>query len=175
MSCTTTMPVTLLVTELRSPPGSIVFARRGEALCALCFKEHWPSMLRELERRFGQPDLRTGPDGGQPGRALRRYFDGELDALDGVAVDTAGTPFQEKVWSRLRKIPPGLTVSYGELAKSVGRPSAVRAVGGANGRNPVSIVVPCHRVIAADGTLGGYGGGLARKRWLLAHEGAIIA
>jgi methylated-DNA-[protein]-cysteine S-methyltransferase len=167
--------VILFVTEIASPPGAIVFARRGKALCALCFKEYWPSMLGELERRFGMPDVRTDPDGGLPGHALCRYLDGELDALDVVAVDTAGTPFQEKVWSRLRKIPPGQTISYGELARSIGRPSAVRAVAGANGRNPVSIVVPCHRVIAADGTLGGYGGGLQRKRWLLAHEGALLA
>jgi len=132
-------------------------------------------MLRELERRFGPVAIRRDPDGGAPGRALRRYFEGDLEALEGVAVDTAGTPFQERVWSRLRKIPPGHTVSYAELARSIGRPSAVRAAAGANGRNPVSLVIPCHRVIASDGKLGGYGGGLERKRWLLTHEGALLA
>ncbi len=167
--------VPLLFTELVSPPGPIVFARRGEALCALCFGDHWPSMLRELERRFGAVATRQDPEGGRAGRALRRYFRGELDALDDVAVDTAGTPFQETVWSRLRKIRPGQTLSYAGLADAIGRPSAVRAVAGANGRNPVSIVIPCHRVIAADGSLWGYGGGLERKRWLLAHEGALLA
>jgi len=167
--------MTLLVTEIASPPGAIVFARRGEALCALCFKDYWPSMLRELERRFGPVAIRRDPDGGAPGRALRRYFEGDFEAFEGVGVDTAGTPFQERVWSRLRKIPPGHTVSYAELARSIGRPSAVRAVAGANGRNPVSLVIPCHRVIASDGGLGGYGGGLDRKRWLLAHERAILA
>jgi methylated-DNA-[protein]-cysteine S-methyltransferase len=162
----------LYMTEIPSPPGPIVFARRGEALCALCFREHWSSLRRGLEQRFGPLDLRKDPDGGEPGRALRRYFAGELDALEDVAVDTAGTPFQEQVWSHLRKIPAGRTLSYAELARAIGRPSAVRAVAGANGRNPVSLVIPCHRVIASDGGPGGYGGGLARKRWLLAHEGA---
>ena len=169
----TAFPV--IVTEIPSPPGTIVFARRGEALCALCFEEYWTSMVRELERRFGPMEFRRDPDGGAPGRALRRYFDGDLEALQGVALDTAGTPFQERVWSRLRRIPAGRTLSYAELARSIERSSAVRAVAGANGRNPVSLVIPCHRVIASDGGLGGYGGGLARKRWLLAHEGALLA
>lgn len=163
------------MTEIKSPPGRIVLARRGEAPCALCFKEYWPVLIRELKRRFGAFDIRPDPDGGEPGRALRRYFKGDFDALDDVRVDTAGTPFQEEVWSRLRKIPAGRTLSYAALAEAIGRPSAVRAVAGANARNPVSIVVPCHRVIASDGGLGGYGGGVARKRWLLAHEGAILA
>jgi methylated-DNA-[protein]-cysteine S-methyltransferase len=92
-----------------------------------------------------------------------------------LEIDTDGTPFQEKVWSRLRKIPAGATLSYAQLARAVGKPSAVRAVAGANARNPVSVVVPCHRVIASDGKLAGYGGGIPRKRWLLAHEGAILA
>ncbi|MFI5180973.1 MAG: methylated-DNA--[protein]-cysteine S-methyltransferase [Thermoanaerobaculia bacterium] len=175
MGAAAVKPVLLQVTEIPSPPGPIVFACRGEALCALCFKEYWPVLIRELKRRFGSFDIRPDPDGGEPGRALRRYFKGNFDALDDVRVHTAGTPFQERVWANLRKIPAGRTLSYAELAKSIGRPSAVRAVGGANGRNPVSIVVPCHRVIAADGTLGGYGGGLERKRWLLVHEGAILA
>ena len=167
--------VRLLVTEIPSPPGTIVLARRGEALCALCFKEHWTSMVGELKRRFGPLEFQKDADGGEPGRLLRGYFEGDLEALEGVAVDTAGTPFQERVWSRLRGIPAGRTLSYAGLATAIGRPSAVRAVAGANGRNPVSVVIPCHRVIASDGGLGGYGGGLARKRWLLAHEGALLA
>lgn len=168
-------PVRLRVTEMASPPGAIVFARRGEALCALCFKDYWPALRRDLERRFGALDIRPDPDGGEPGRALRRYLAGDLAALGDVRVDTAGTPFQERVWSFLRKIPAGRTISYAELAKAVGRPSAVRAVAGANARNPVSIVVPCHRVIGSDGKLVGYGGGMSRKRWLLTHEGALLS
>jgi methylated-DNA-[protein]-cysteine S-methyltransferase len=107
--------------------------------------------------------------------ALRRYFDGELHALDDVPVRfDAGTPFQQEVWHALRTIPVGETISYAELARRVGRPTGFRAVGAANGRNPIAVVVPCHRVIAADGTLGGYSGGLDNKRWLLAHEGVTV-
>jgi O-6-methylguanine DNA methyltransferase len=102
---------------------------------------------------------------------LGAYFAGERTAFD-VAIRFEGTPFQVAVWSALRDIPYGATISYAELARRVGRPGAFRAVGQANGRNPVAIVVPCHRVVAADGTMGGYGGGLDRKRWLLDHEGA---
>jgi methylated-DNA-[protein]-cysteine S-methyltransferase len=101
---------------------------------------------------------------------LAAYMDGELAALDSLAVSTGGTTFQKQVWRALREIPTGTTTSYGELAKRIGRPSAVRAVGLANGANPIGIVVPCHRVIGANGSLTGYAGGLQRKRWLIAHE-----
>jgi methylated-DNA-[protein]-cysteine S-methyltransferase len=103
-------------------------------------------------------------------RAVSSYFDGDLKAIDNLPVQTAGTPFQSEVWRALRGIPCGSTVSYAELARRIGRPAAVRAVGLANGSNPVGIVVPCHRVIGADGSLTGYGGGIERKRWLLSHE-----
>jgi methylated-DNA-[protein]-cysteine S-methyltransferase len=104
---------------------------------------------------------------------LRAYFAGDVAAIDDLPVRfDRGTPFQREVWAALRTIPAGETISYAELARRVGRPGAFRAVGAANGQNPVGVVVPCHRVIAADGTLGGYGGGLDRKRWLLAHEAA---
>jgi methylated-DNA-[protein]-cysteine S-methyltransferase len=95
-----------------------------------------------------------------------------LQALEGLPVATNGTAFQQTVWQALRTIPPGTTLSYGALARQIGKPQAMRAVGLANGANPIGIVVPCHRVIGADGTLTGYGGALPRKRWLLAHEGA---
>lgn len=165
----------LFVTEIDTPAGAIVFARRGERLVALSFKNYWPRLLKQLEKRFAALKLTPDAEGGPPGRALRRYLDGDLQALDALEVDTEGTPFQEKVWSRLRKIPAGATWSYAELARAVGNPSAVRAVAGANARNPVSVVVPCHRVIASDGKLSGYGGGVPRKRWLLKHEGALLA
>jgi methylated-DNA-[protein]-cysteine S-methyltransferase len=107
---------------------------------------------------------------------LRAYFAGDLGVIEGLPVRfTRGTAFQREVWNALRTIPIGETISYAELARRVGRPSAFRAVGAANGQNPVGVVVPCHRVIAADGTLGGYAGGLDRKRWLLAHEGAMAS
>ena len=127
-------------------------------------------------------DQRHGPETG-PGwvrdddrfaavtEQLDAYFAGDRQEFD-VPLRLEGTPFQRAVWSALCTIPFGETISYAELARRVGRASAFRAVGQANGRNPVAIVVPCHRVVAADGTIGGYGGGLDRKRWLLAHEGA---
>lgn len=102
--------------------------------------------------------------------AVERYFAGDVDALDEIPIEAEGTEFQRAVWDAIREIPAGRTASYQEIARTVGRPAAVRAVGTATGRNPVSIVVPCHRVIRSDGTLGGYGGGLHRKEWFLEHE-----
>lgn len=104
--------------------------------------------------------------------ALRAYFAGDLRALDHLPVAAPGTEFQRECWRALRAIPPGTTTTYAALAESIGRPEAVRAVGAANGANPIAIVVPCHRVIGADGRLVGYAGGLERKRALLHHEGA---
>jgi len=105
--------------------------------------------------------------------SLRAYFGGDLAALDDIDTATRGTGFQQRVWAALRRIPVGETASYADIAAEVGSPRAVRAVGRANATNPTGIVVPCHRVVRSDGTLGGYGGGLDRKRWLLRHEGAI--
>lgn len=101
---------------------------------------------------------------------LSDYFAGDVTAIDTIPVRFAGTPFQISVWQALRTIPAGGTLSYGALANRLGQPSAMRAVGLANGANPIAVIVPCHRVIGADGSLTGYGGGLERKRWLLAHE-----
>jgi len=167
--------VVVRTTEIETPVGAIVVALNEDRICALGFADHWTGLRKEVEKRFGRVAWQPDADGGAPGSALRRYFDGELTALDGLEVDTAGTPFQEKVWRALRRIPAGQTISYAGLARAVGSPKAVRAVAGANARNPVSIVVPCHRVIASDGTLAGYGGGVRRKEWLLVHEGAWLA
>lgn len=106
--------------------------------------------------------------------ALDAYFAGETEAIDRIPVDPEGTPFQLRVWKALRKVPTGCTISYSKLAEKVGSPSAVRAVALCNARNPIALVVPCHRVIGKDGSLTGYGGGLDRKRWLLEHEGALL-
>ncbi len=103
-------------------------------------------------------------------QALLAYFDGDLSAVNDLPTETNGTAFQRAVWQVLRKIPAGRTISYGALAAQIGNPKAVRAVGLANGSNPIAIVVPCHRVIGANASLTGYGAGLHRKRWLLAHE-----
>jgi len=105
-------------------------------------------------------------------RALEAYFAGELAAIEPLRVEPGGTEFQRSVWAALRAIPAGATASYARIAQNIGRQKAVRAVGMANHVNPVCIVVPCHRVIGADGALTGYGGGLERKAWLLRHEGA---
>jgi len=106
--------------------------------------------------------------------ALSGYFDGDLGQLSGIAWRIAGTPFQQKVWNALAQIPAGTTMSYGALAARIDTPRAIRAVGHANGSNPISVVLPCHRLIGADGSLVKYGGGLARKRWLLRHEGVAV-
>lgn len=164
----------LLVTSLESPAGRIVFARTAQGLAALAFAERWPGIREELARRFGALEEEPGA-GGRDAVALARYFEGDVAAIDSLPVDLGGTPFQARVWKELRRVPPGRTVTYRELAARAGRPAAIRAAGAANARNPVSIVVPCHRVVGSDGSLTGYGGGLARKRWLLDHEAAAVS
>ena len=161
--------------RLESPIGELVGYVREGALCALDFGDRDDGNRALLERRFGAIDMHEGAGAREARRRLEAYLGGDLEALDAIAVDPGGTEFQAKVWAALRRIPPGRTVSYSELAAAVGSPSAVRAVGTANGQNPVAVVIPCHRVVRSDGTLGGYGGGLDRKRWLLDHEKARLA
>jgi methylated-DNA-[protein]-cysteine S-methyltransferase len=162
---------TPLETALVSTPcGDFWLASRNGALVTAGFADFADRLLTRLEARFGALELRETEDPAGAASALRRYLDGDLAALDGVGVDLGGTVFQRDVWAALREIPPGAPITYGELARRVGRPRAVRAVGGANGANPVSVFVPCHRVVGSDG-LRGYGGGVPRKEWLLAHEG----
>lgn len=131
--------------------------------------------MRRLLRLCGH-DLAMEParDPGRCALALDAYFRGELAIIESLSVDAGGTPFQRAVWRALRAIPAGRTMSYAELARHIGCPSAVRAVGRANGANPISVVVPCHRLVGTNGSLTGYGGGLERKRWLLAHEAAAV-
>jgi methylated-DNA-[protein]-cysteine S-methyltransferase len=130
--------------------------------------------VRRMLRKHCDTEVALAPASNPGGltAAMSAYFGGDLAAIDMLPVETGGTPFQRSVWRALRDIPCGTTISYAELARRIGRPSAVRAVGLANGSNPVGIVVPCHRVIGSNGTLTGYGGGIERKRWLLAHERA---
>jgi methylated-DNA-[protein]-cysteine S-methyltransferase len=133
-----------------------------------------PRMQRLLARHYGpvMPKTDRAPEALR--RALSAYFDGDLASIDTIKRATGGTTFQRTVWKALRDIPAGKTESYGQLAARIGLPKAVRAVGLANGANPISLVVPCHRVIGANGSLTGYGGGIERKRWLLNHEGAAF-
>jgi methylated-DNA-[protein]-cysteine S-methyltransferase len=164
------------VDTLPSPLGRmLVVSDSLNQLRALDWEDHEERMRRGLARIYGrQPDLARSAAPAATRRALQRYFAGKLQAIDEIAVETGGTRFQGNVWRALRKIPAGTTLSYGRLANRLRCPLAVRAVGFANGSNPVSIVVPCHRLIGADGSLTGYGGGLERKRWLLEHEGVRL-
>ncbi len=167
-------PTTITTATLPTPVGDVILYGLGDALCGLVFEDRGERLQAHLRGRFGEVVFRPSRDpGGAIGR-VRDYLAGDLHAVDDIAVDLGGTAFQARVWAALRRIPLGATCSYGELARAVGSAAAVRAVGAANGANPVSIVVPCHRVVAADGKLHGYGGGLPRKQWLLQHEGAVL-
>lgn len=165
----------LLLDRIGSPLGEILLVVDEGRLCALEFADGEGRALRALERRYGQVALVPAVNPCGFGDRLRAYFAGDLACLDAIPVSTGGTPFQREVWEALRRIPPGETRAYGALAAQLGRPAAQRAVGAANGQNPVSIVVPCHRLVGADASLVRYGGGLRRKEWLLRHEGALPA
>ncbi len=163
----------LVANRLESPIGTVLAVSNGARLCAIYFvdgADDEEKLAGQLARRYGEIALEEGPDPQDAPDRLRAYFDGDLPAIEGLEVETGGTGFQRSVWQALRDIPAGGTESYGALAARLGQPGASRAVGLANGRNPVSIVLPCHRVIGANGSLTGYGGGIERKRWLLAHE-----
>jgi len=150
-----------------SPIGEILLTANGRALTGL-------HLLGRRSDATIEPGWIEGGAVLDAARAqLEAYFDGKTRDFD-LPMDPGGTPFQRLVWDELCKIPYSETISYAELARRVGKDGAARAVGGANGRNPIGIIVPCHRVVAADGTLGGYGGGLDRKLWLLQHEAEAL-
>ena len=163
---------TFLVERIETPTGPMRIVSDDEGRLRGVDWEDCTPRLRELLHRYNgnSIQLREVSVRSAAARALRAYFAGELDAINALPTAAGGTPFQRAVWSALRPIPAGRTMSYGALAAKIGRPKAVRAVGLANGANPIAIVVPCHRVIGADASLTGYGGGIERKRWLLAHE-----
>lgn len=164
-------PESLTLDRVSTPIGTaLVVTDEAGVLRAFNWTDYEPAMLAWIGRRYGAARLSEGP--GPLRSAFDAYFAGQVRALDDVAWFGAGTPFQQTVWKALCSIPAGETLSYAGLAARIGRPTAMRAVGTANGSNPVALVVPCHRVIGADGSLTGYGGGLHRKRWLLEHEGA---
>jgi methylated-DNA-[protein]-cysteine S-methyltransferase len=165
--------VILARAEFETPVGKLTALSHEGGLCALSFDENRYDPVAPLVARFGTVETASGDPLDVVPR-FRDYLDGGLEMLDSLPVDMGGTPFQRRVWAVLRTIPAGRTLSYLEVAQRVGAPDAVRAVGAANGRNPVAIVVPCHRVIGANGQLVGYGGGLERKRWLLTHERARV-
>jgi methylated-DNA-[protein]-cysteine S-methyltransferase len=152
-------------TQYESPIGRLLLTSDGMALTGLYME---PS--RKAQSTDGAAADGTAPPLAMAVRQLSEYFAGSRRRFD-LPLRLEGTVFQQRVWRELTEIPYGETWSYGQLAARIGKPTASRAVGLANGRNPISILVPCHRVIGADGSLTGYGGGLARKQWLLAHEG----
>jgi methylated-DNA-[protein]-cysteine S-methyltransferase len=166
----------LLVDRLPTPVGELlVVADRSGKLRTIDWTDHEARMHQLLDRQYGKGSytIAAARDPGGLTKAMRAYFKGDIAVIGSLPVETAGTPFQKSVWLALRKIRGGKTISYAELARRIGKPKAVRAAGLANGQNPISIVVPCHRVIGSDGSLTGYGGGLPRKQWLLEHEGAL--
>ena len=166
-----TQPEALVLDRIATPLGEVLLVVDAQgAVVALDFEDYEDRMMRLLGRYHGAVVLTAGQAPEAVRAAVARYFSGDLTALDGLALMTRGTDFQREVWAALRTIPAGETWTYGRLATAINRPRAVRAVGLANGQNPVAIIVPCHRVIGANGTLTGYAGGLERKRWLLAHE-----
>ena len=168
-------PEILFLDTTESPIGPIFLVTDEHGvLRLLSFTDGEAGMQRMLRRHYGRVDLAPGEAPATLCAALSAYFAGDLDALTRIPWATGGTAFQRSVWTSLADIPVGTTMTYGALAVQIGAPRAVRAVGHANGANPISLVVPCHRLIGANGTLTGYGGGLERKRWLLEHEGVRL-
>ena len=172
---------------VKSPIGKLLLTSDGEAVTGIYMEEHegGPQALSGFSASaspaaaFTSLPTLSWEDGGavpvlqEARRQLDAFFDGKRESFD-LPLKPAGTPFQRTVWDELTRIPFGKTISYGELAKRIGQPAASRAVGLANGKNPIAIVIPCHRVIGANGTLTGYGGGIDRKKWLLEHEGVAL-
>jgi methylated-DNA-[protein]-cysteine S-methyltransferase len=164
----------LFLGYVSSPVGLLTLAWDDAALRALDYDGFDTRFHTLLGSHYGKYQLKDAHVPAEYRNTLEAYFAGDLTAIERVPVRSGGTPFQQQIWAALRTIPAGTTMSYGQLAEKIGRPGACRAVGRANGTNPIGIVVPCHRVIGADGSLTGYGGGMDRKRWLLEHEQAHL-
>ena len=168
-------PERLRVDRLPTPIGdALIVTDEAGYVRALDWDDRRPGMMRLLSLHYGSIALEPGAAPAHVTSALHDYFEGNFSSLGAIEWRTRGTPFQRTVWAALTMIAPGQTLGYGALAAKLGFPTAARAVGLANGSNPISVVVPCHRVIGFNGTLTGYGGGMERKRWLLRHEGATF-
>jgi methylated-DNA-[protein]-cysteine S-methyltransferase len=159
---------------VETPIGPLTVAACGPRVCLVHFGPIDRYVRASLGNWYPDDPIEAHDDPAGAVSVLERYFRGDLGSLDEIEVELHGTPFQQRVWNALRTVREGTTLSYAKLADRVGAPSAVRAVGAANGANPVAVVLPCHRIIGSDGSLTGYGGGLDRKRWLLAHEGVSV-
>jgi methylated-DNA-[protein]-cysteine S-methyltransferase len=160
----------LFIDRVEFALGQILVVTDGEAVCAVDFLDYEQRMMTLLVQRYSSIELveKVNPQGVSD--RISAYLAGDFSSLDEIPVKTGGTAFQQQVWLALRQILPGTTATYGELARRIDRPNACRAVGMANSLNPIAIVLPCHRIIGANGSLTGYAGGLERKRWLLQHE-----
>lgn len=170
--------LTFIMDRVPTPIGDmlVVVDRDGNLRGADFFdhEERMRTLLRQQYAREGTVAIVEGLAPKAIRAAIDAYFEGDIAAIDKLPVKTGGTPFQREVWRLLRLIPAGKTTTYGKLAARLGVPNAARAVGMANGANPIGVIVPCHRVIGSDASLTGYGGGLPRKQWLLTHEGAAF-
>ena len=168
-------PENFLIDRLDTPIGvALLVTDADSVLRALDWEDYAPRMKELLRRQYGAVELKETQAPGALRKALTAYFKGDLDCLGSIQWRVAGTPFQQKVWHALPSVPAGTTMSYGALAAKLDAPNAMRAVGHANGSNPISVVLPCHRLIGANGALVKYGGGLERKKWLLEHEGVVL-
>ena len=161
----------ITLATLASPIGPLTLAARDERVCLLHFGPETRAIRTWLTRWYPDHDIAKDAVPAGAATALASYFRGDVHVLDRIAVEMNGTPFQRRVWEALRRVRAGTTVAYSDIARTIRAPAAVRAVGAANGANPVAVIVPCHRIIGSTGTLTGYGGGLERKEWLLRHEG----
>lgn len=169
------LPERFSVDRLATPIGpALVVTDSDGALRAFDWEDHADRINGLLRLQYGAFELKQARAPAAIRSALANYFGGDLAVLKTINWRVAGTAFQRKVWTALPKIPAGTTMTYGALAARIGAPKAMRAVGHANGSNPIGVVIPCHRLIGADGALVKYGSGLARKRWLLTHEGAAF-
>jgi methylated-DNA-[protein]-cysteine S-methyltransferase len=164
----------ILSDTIPTPMGPMTMLACDSVMLFLEFSDADDRVEREMKARFGNAELVPTKNPFGFSERITNYFAGDLATIDTIPVDGGGTHFQRRVWAELRNIPCGVTISYGELATRLGDKNAMRAVGLANGRNPIAVVVPCHRVIGANGSMTGYGGGIARKEWLLRHEGALL-
>ena len=163
-----------LTDRIQTPIGDMILVARDGVLLLLEFEDAMPRIERQMKARFQNFELQLASNPFGLSDVMKDYFSGNIHAIDNILSDGGGTSFEKSVWAELRKIPCGTTVSYGSIARKLGDINHSRAVGTANGKNPIAIVVPCHRVIGADGSMTGYGGGIARKEWLLRHEGALL-
>ena len=165
----------LEIDRVPSPIGEVLIVVADGILLALDFDDCEARMTKLLSKRFKTIELHSVKNPAGVSDAIAQYFSGSLSALSDIPMATGGTPFQKRVWQELANIPPGSLLTYGELARMIGKPGGAQAVGMANSLNPISIALPCHRVIGANGSLTGYAGGIDRKQWLLNHEGICLS